>query len=108
MIYFIIGLDDGNGGSEVRSLKEFDREKQKYYLMPIIIEDVHNFAGTSTLTITIGDENDNDHKPGHKEINIYNYEGKIVTYFILHLIRLLNFMIYIFICCLFMFWQVKD
>lgn len=63
------------------SLQEFDREKQKEYYMPIIMRDSGNphMSGTNTLTITVGDVNDNVHYPGHKDIFVYNYKGlKIV------------------------------
>ena len=32
-------------------------------------------SGTNYLIVTIGDENDNPHKPGHKNIFVYNYKG---------------------------------
>ncbi|XP_064640913.1 neural-cadherin-like isoform X2 [Lineus longissimus] len=71
------GLDSGNGGGRINTERTFDREKQKYYLMPIVMADKLGLSGTNTLTVTIGDINDNDQTPGHKEITIYNYEGFI-------------------------------
>lgn len=61
----------------VRSSKRFDRETQKEYLMPIIMSDNGRprMTGTSTLTITIGDINDNPHYEGHKNVFVYNYKG---------------------------------
>ena len=38
---------------------------------------ITNFSGTSTLTVTIGDRNDNEMFPGAKEIFVYNYMDKI-------------------------------
>ena len=62
----------------VSSLRSFDREKQKEYEVPIVIKDSGNpsKSGTSTLTIVIGDTNDNKMQPGSKEINVYNYRGQ--------------------------------
>ena len=71
----------GYGMGVVTSLKTFDREKQKEYLMPIIMKDSGHppVSGTNTLTITIGDRNDNKHFPGHKDIFVYNYKGESST-----------------------------
>lgn len=59
----------------ISSLRSFDREQQKEYLIPIVIKDSGNPAmtGTSTLTVTIRDVNDNKMQPGSKEIFAYNY-----------------------------------
>jgi len=45
----------------VSSLRSFDREEQKEYLVPIVIRDSGSpaMSGTSTLTVIIGDSNDN-------------------------------------------------
>ena len=57
------------------SLRSFDREQQKEYLVPIVIKDSGNpsMTGTSTLTVVIGDSNDNKMQPGQKDIMVYNY-----------------------------------
>lgn len=62
----------------VSSKAVFDREEQKFYYMPIVMSDSGTppATGTNTLTIEIGDINDNEHRPGHKDILVYNYEGK--------------------------------
>ena len=59
----------------VSSLRSFDREQQKEYLVPIVIKDSGNpsMTGTSTLTVVIGDSNDNKMLPGQKDIMVYNY-----------------------------------
>lgn len=59
----------------ISSLRSFDREQQKEYLIPIVIKDSGNPAmtGTSTLTVIIRDVNDNKMQPGSKEIFAYNY-----------------------------------
>ncbi|XP_037038290.1 neural-cadherin isoform X5 [Bradysia coprophila] len=69
---------NGDGMAIVSSLRSFDREQQKEYLIPIVIKDHGNPAmtGTSTLTVVIGDVNDNKMQPGSKEIFIYNYQGQ--------------------------------
>lgn len=65
----------------VSSLRSFDREQQKEYLVPIVIKDSGNpsMTGTSTLTVVIGDSNDNKMQPGQKEIMVYNY---MVSHFV--------------------------
>ena len=70
---------NGHGQGIVTSRRSFDREKQKEYYMPIIMKDSGQpqVTGTNTLTIIIGDKNDNVHYPGHKEIFVYNYRGEI-------------------------------
>ena len=57
---------NGDGMAIVSSLRSFDREQQKEYLIPIVIKDHGNPAmtGTSTLTVVIGDVNDNKMQPG--------------------------------------------
>ncbi|XP_017771131.1 PREDICTED: neural-cadherin [Nicrophorus vespilloides] len=69
---------NGDGMAIVSSLRSFDREQQKEYLIPIVIKDHGNPAmtGTSTLTVVIGDVNDNKMQPGSKEIFVYNYQGQ--------------------------------
>ena len=59
----------------VLSLRSFDREQQKEFHVPIVIKDSGNpaISGTSTLTVIIGDVNDNKMQPGSKEIFAYNY-----------------------------------
>lgn len=62
----------------VSSLRSFDREVQKEFHVPIVIKDSGNpaMSGTSTLTVIIGDVNDNKMQPGSKEIFVYNYMGQ--------------------------------
>lgn len=69
---------NGDGMAIVSSLRSFDREQQKEYEVPIVIKDSGNpsMSGTSTLTIIIGDSNDNKMQPGSKEILVYNYMVK--------------------------------
>ncbi|EEB18272.1 predicted protein [Pediculus humanus corporis] len=69
---------NGDGMAVVSSLRSFDREQQKEYLIPIVIKDSGNpaMSGTSTLTVVIGDVNDNKMQPGSKDILVYNYMGQ--------------------------------
>lgn len=65
----------------VSSLRSFDREQQKEYLIPIVIKDAGNpsMSGTSTLTVIIGDTNDNKMQPGSKDIFVYNYAVRTMS-----------------------------
>ncbi|EEC17239.1 Gb2-cadherin, putative [Ixodes scapularis] len=69
---------NGDGMAVVRSRETFDRETQKEYLVPILIKDNGNpsLTGTSTLTVIIGDINDNRMHPGSKSIFVYNFKGE--------------------------------
>ncbi|KAL5021610.1 hypothetical protein ScPMuIL_000765 [Solemya velum] len=74
---------DGNVGI-VTSLRQFDREEVKYYYLPVIMSDMYeknsvnplSQTATRLLMIEIGDENDNPHSNGHKDITVYNYRGQ--------------------------------
>ena len=72
---------NGDGMAIVSSLRMFDREQRKEFLVPIVIKDSGSpaMSGTSTLTVIIGDINDNKMMPGTKEILVYNYVGQGVT-----------------------------
>jgi len=56
----------------------FDRERRKSYDIPIAITDsgTPTMTGTSTLTVIIGDENDNPMREGSSSIFVYNYKGE--------------------------------
>ena len=72
-----VGGVNGHGAGVVRSLREFDREHQQQYLVPIVMRDSGRppMTGTNTLTIVIGDINDHRHHPAHKHITVYNLDG---------------------------------
>ncbi|XP_033122265.1 neural-cadherin-like, partial [Anneissia japonica] len=65
--------------AEIRTRKEFDRESQKFYEMEIKTEDNEGISCTSTVTIEIGDENDNPHQAGEKSMSVFTYEGGTST-----------------------------
>lgn len=83
--YFEIQHDhngaNGDGMAIVSSKDSFDRELQKEYLVPIIIKDSGATAmtGTSTLTVVIGDINDNRMHSGSKTITVYTFNGEAVS-----------------------------
>jgi hypothetical protein len=66
------------GDQDLKAQVTFDREDQKKYLIPIAISDSGSpsMTGTSTLTVEIGDVNDNAMKAGHSSIFVYNYKGE--------------------------------
>ncbi|XP_037090978.1 DE-cadherin-like [Pollicipes pollicipes] len=73
----------GNGSrAEIRPLVKLDREQQKSYTVPVVISDntlaePATLTGTSLFTIIVGDENDNDMKPGSSVIDVFNFEGQM-------------------------------
>ncbi|XP_054282160.1 neural-cadherin-like [Macrosteles quadrilineatus] len=69
----------GNGTGVVWSTRALDREERKEYLVPIVIRDSGRpqMTGTSTLTVIVGDVNDNPMFGGRKHIFVYNYMGQI-------------------------------
>lgn len=69
--------DDKRGSATVYTNVTFDREEQKEYQVPIVIADSGNpsLTSTNTLTVIIGDENDNEMYPGKKEIFVYIFKG---------------------------------
>ncbi|XP_006641450.3 neural-cadherin [Lepisosteus oculatus] len=73
--------DNGNNTASITALRTFDREKQKEFFLPIIMKDTGHppKTATSTLTITIGDENDHPHRAGEKEIYINSHRGRMPT-----------------------------
>uniref|UniRef100_A0A8C0FJM4 Neural-cadherin n=1 Tax=Bubo bubo TaxID=30461 RepID=A0A8C0FJM4_BUBBB len=70
--------DNRNNTATVTALRSFDREKRKVFHLPVVITDsgIPAMSSTNTLTITIDDENDNCHESGHKEVYVYSYKGK--------------------------------
>ena len=93
-MFFLEGGANGTGTGTVTALKTFWRDVQKYYYLPIIMSDMRDRetnernVGTSTLTIEIGDTNNHEHKPGHKEIFVYKYDfkGMVILLCLIYLI----------------------
>ncbi|NXY46161.1 CADN protein, partial [Ceuthmochares aereus] len=73
--------DNRNNTATVTALRSFDREKQKVFYLPVVIRDsgIPAISSTNTLTITIGDENDNCHESSHKDVFVYSLKGKWST-----------------------------
>ncbi|KAM6995518.1 LOW QUALITY PROTEIN: neural-cadherin [Tautogolabrus adspersus] len=73
--------DFRNGSAAITALRTFDRERQKEYLLPILMIDSGSppMSSTSTLTVIIGDRNDHPHSPGHTSFVVYSYEGILPT-----------------------------
>uniref|UniRef100_A0A3B4GHX1 Neural-cadherin-like n=1 Tax=Pundamilia nyererei TaxID=303518 RepID=A0A3B4GHX1_9CICH len=73
--------DNLNGTATLTALRTFDRERQKEFLIPIIMSDSGSPAKTvtSTLTVTIGDQNDHAHVAGEKKIFINSHRGRMPT-----------------------------
>ncbi|KAK7083607.1 Cadherin [Halocaridina rubra] len=67
---------NGVGTAIVSTQCSLDREVQKEYHLPIFIKDsgVPPMSSTCTLTIVVGDENDNIMQPGEKEIFVYIHQ----------------------------------
>ncbi|XP_035376990.1 neural-cadherin [Electrophorus electricus] len=73
--------ENGNDTATVTALRAFDRERQKEFLLPVIMTDSGKppQTVTSTLTITIGDKNDHAHIAGEKKIYINTHRGRMPT-----------------------------
>ncbi|XP_012283328.1 DE-cadherin [Orussus abietinus] len=65
-------------GTRLHAQVVFDREERKSYEIPIAITDsgIPPMTGTSTLTVIIGDRNDNAMEDGSSSIFVYNYKGQ--------------------------------
>ncbi|GAB6020929.1 hypothetical protein CHUAL_003573 [Chamberlinius hualienensis] len=73
--------DNNKGSAKIYTKVTFDREEQKEYYIPIVIKDAGKpqMSATSTLTVIIGDVNDNPMGPGSTNIFVYNYRGRAPT-----------------------------
>ncbi|OAF68023.1 hypothetical protein A3Q56_04241, partial [Intoshia linei] len=78
------GVNDNQAIITVNSKEPFDREEVKFYNLLINISDsgLPVQWGFNILKITIGDENDNEHSSGTKNIKFYNYKGSFKDVFI--------------------------
>lgn len=80
--------DHGNGSATLTALRRFDRERQSEFHLPVIMIDSGEppMTATNTLTITIGDHNDNAHQAGEKDVYVHSYKGEMLVLFFLPLI----------------------
>lgn len=70
--------DHGNGSATLTTLRRFDRERQSEFHLPVIMIDsgIPPITATNTLTITIGDHNDNAHQAGEKDVYVHSRKGE--------------------------------
>ncbi|TNN67990.1 Neural-cadherin [Liparis tanakae] len=73
--------DHGNGSATLTALRRFDRERQSEFRLPVIMIDSGDppMTATNTLTITIGDQNDNAHQPGEKDVYVHTRKGELLA-----------------------------
>ncbi|CAL9697367.1 unnamed protein product [Knipowitschia caucasica] len=73
--------DHGNGSATLTALRRFDRERQREFHLPVIMIDSGRppMTSTSTLTITIGDQNDNAHQAGEKDVYVHCRKGNMAN-----------------------------
>ncbi|PAA83541.1 hypothetical protein BOX15_Mlig015809g3, partial [Macrostomum lignano] len=76
-------LDSSGQTFNIRSLKSFDRETDgKEFLLRVLIRDRGGLTGTGTVTVTIGDVDDNPtFSNGYKQVYVYIYEGNYDYWF---------------------------
>ncbi|XP_077979104.1 neural-cadherin-like [Glandiceps talaboti] len=74
---FAVESVDNNQMLEVSAKKEFDREEFAFYYIPVKLSDTLGLSATRTLTVKIGDLNDNAPEPATKTINVYSYKGEL-------------------------------
>ncbi|XP_024137074.1 neural-cadherin [Oryzias melastigma] len=73
--------DHGNGSATLTTLRRFDRERQSEFPLPVIMIDsgIPPITATNTLTITIGDHNDNAHQAGEKDVYVHSRKGRMAN-----------------------------
>ncbi|KAM6946138.1 neural-cadherin-like [Aplochiton taeniatus] len=73
--------DHGNGSATLTALRTFDRERQREVRLPVVMTDSGRppKTVTSTLTVTVGDLNDNSHQPGEKDVYVYGRRGRMAS-----------------------------
>ena len=73
--------DHGNGSATLTALRRFDRERQSEFHLPVIMIDSGSppMTATNTLTIIIGDQNDNAHQAGEKDVYVYSRKGELLA-----------------------------
>uniref|UniRef100_A0A671TFB6 Neural-cadherin-like n=1 Tax=Sparus aurata TaxID=8175 RepID=A0A671TFB6_SPAAU len=73
--------DHGNGSATLTALRRFDRERQTEIRLPVIMIDSGDppMTATNTLTITVGDQNDNAHQAGEKDVYVHSRKGRMAN-----------------------------
>lgn len=73
--------DHGNGSATLTALRRFDRERKSEIHLPVIMTDSGDppMTATNMLTITIGDQNDNAHQAGEKDVYVHSRKGELHT-----------------------------
>lgn len=73
--------DYGNGSASLTALRRFDRERHSEFHLPLIMSDSGDppMTATNTLTITIGDQNDNTHQAGEKDVYVHSRKGELLV-----------------------------
>nr|XP_040024425.1 neural-cadherin-like isoform X3 [Gasterosteus aculeatus aculeatus] len=73
--------DHSNGSATLTALRRFDRERQSEFHLPVILIDGGEppMTATATLTITIGDQNDNAHQAGEKDVYVHTRKGRLAN-----------------------------
>ncbi|XP_071199905.1 neural-cadherin-like [Salvelinus alpinus] len=73
--------DHGDGTATLTALHRFDRERQREFFLPLVMTDSGRppMTVTNTLTVTVGDQNDNAHQEGEKEIYVHSRRGQMQT-----------------------------
>ncbi|XP_062318494.1 neural-cadherin-like [Osmerus eperlanus] len=73
--------DHGNGSATLTALRAFDHERQTKLRLPIVMIDSGSppMTVTNTLTVLIGDRNDNPHLGGEKEVFVHGRRGRMPT-----------------------------
>ncbi|XP_075930158.1 neural-cadherin-like [Petromyzon marinus] len=71
--------DAGDGSAVLTALRAFDREAGERLLVAVVATDGGELprSATATLTVTVGDRNDNPHQPGSTAIYVYKYRGAL-------------------------------
>ncbi|XP_077475964.1 neural-cadherin [Stigmatopora argus] len=73
--------DNLNGTATLTALHTLDRERQKEFLIPVVMSDSGRPARTvtATLTVTVGDRNDHAHVGAEKTIFVNTHRGRMPT-----------------------------
>ncbi|XP_064105899.1 putative neural-cadherin 2 isoform X2 [Macrobrachium nipponense] len=68
-------MDSGRGGAEVWTRDTLDRETNRELLVDVLLVDAGNLNTTQTITIVVGDLNDNPMKPASKTVYLWKTQN---------------------------------